>query len=204
VAFAFAGLGPGLFGKRPDGTVPLGRRVWFVPYHLLSAIAAQIGRIAGEAPADEIEPGLFLGRRLTSLDRQVGDGGFAAVLDLTSEFPEPDFLRAAMAYLCIPLLDNSAPTVAQLDRAMDFLARAPRPLLVHCAYGHGRSAVVICAWLLKSGLAHGPEEAEALVRRKRSKVSLSREQREAVKAWQEERNQSPEPIGGGLGEAPTW
>ncbi|MCD5364685.1 dual specificity protein phosphatase family protein, partial [Chromobacterium aquaticum] len=47
------------------------------------------------------------------------------------------------------------------------------PLLVHCALGLTRSAVVLLAWLVLSGRASSVEQARALLRQRRQRVELS-------------------------------
>ena len=77
------------------------------------------------------------------------------MLDVTAEFPETRALRD-VEYLLIPLLDGSAPSAHELSRAIEFIAGSARPLLVHCAHGHGRSAVMIAAWMLANNCRRQP------------------------------------------------
>lgn len=60
---------------------------------------------------------------------------------------------------------------------------AGRPVLVHCAHGHGRSATVLAAILIADGRAAGVAEAEALMQAQRPRVRLNRRQRAALLAW---------------------
>lgn len=48
-------------------------------------------------------------------------------------------------------------------------------MLVHCAQGHGRSAVVVAAWLLLKGRAQDPEEALIQIKAARPGVRLHEE-----------------------------
>lgn len=185
VAVGFALARPGVFLKRPDGRLhPLS---WLLhwPYHLLNLCLFTLIRCFGrEKPCDEIVDGVFLGRRLTHGDEALlARLAFRSTLDLTSEFTEHASLRLLPGYLCIPLLDTSAPSSEQLRKGVAFMADAPRPLLVHCAMGHGRSATFVAAHLLAQGLAGSVNEAEAQVRAHRPAVDLHDGQREALAAF---------------------
>lgn len=83
-----------------------------------------------------------------------------------------------MNYHSIPVLDTRAPTIGQLSEGADFIERKATDgtLYVHCALGHGRSALFVAAHLLRTGRARNAEEAVALVRQKRANIELSREQ----------------------------
>ena len=72
--------------------------------------------------------------------------------DLAPELPgtcAPDTL----AYRHVPMLDLVAPTREQLHAALEFIAAQPRDrtLLIHCALGLSRSALVAAAWLVQQG-----------------------------------------------------
>ncbi len=60
-----------------------------------------------------------------------------------------------------------------------------RPVLVHCAHGHGRSLVVMCAILVVNGLAGDFLEAYKIVKAARPKVRLNGRQHKALVQWQE-------------------
>ena len=77
------------------------------------------------------------------------------------------------------------PTPAELARAvaaLDELCPAG-PVLVHCALGYSRAAVVVAAWLLHRGLSATPEAAVARVRAARPQVVLSGGHRTALAAY---------------------
>ena len=61
----------------------------------------------------------------------------------------------------------SAPTLHQLDQAVEFSlneAADGRPVFIHCAHGHGRSATVMAACFLEGGMADSIEPAEAVMK----------------------------------------
>jgi protein tyrosine phosphatase (PTP) superfamily phosphohydrolase (DUF442 family) len=46
----------------------------------------------------------------------------------------------------VPMSGFSAPTFEQMDQALDIVASAPRPLLVHCQFGKDRTGFVVAAY----------------------------------------------------------
>lgn len=94
--------------------------------------------------------------------------------------------------LVVPLMLTffapAGPTVQQIDRGIKWALEqqsAGRPVLVHCAHGHGRSLVVMCAILVVSGQAGDFLEAYRLVKAQRPKVRLNGRQHCALVQWQE-------------------
>lgn len=70
------------------------------------------------------------------------------MLDVTCELP---LQLAPPAYLNLAVWDTHAPTPAQIDQGVQWAMQqraAGRPILVHCAHGHGRSATVLGAILI--------------------------------------------------------
>ncbi len=182
-ALAYAGVGPGLFGKRAEGTLRGANVLAMLPLHLTTWLSAALQRaLSNENPVDEIRPGLFLGRRLQAREaRLVGE---AAVVDLTCELGEVLDLRTGRPYLCLPTLDGTPPSQTQLDEAIEFMAaHRERGLFVHCALGHGRSATVVAAWLVEIEEAEELAEAEFHLRAARPGVHLHATQRAAAQQW---------------------
>jgi protein-tyrosine phosphatase len=58
-----------------------------------------------------------------------------------------------------------------------------RPVLVHCAHGHGRSTVVLCAFMVAEGMAPTFLDALAMVKTKRPKAKLNPRQVAALVEW---------------------
>ena len=107
-----------------------------------------------------------------------------AILDLTSEFAGVGSGWEGLAYATIPLLDTRDPTTAQIQAAVDFIiAHRDHQVLVHCALGHGRSATMVAAVLLRLGVAQDPDKAEELLREVRPGVRIHPGQRRALRAW---------------------
>ena len=120
-------------------------------------------------------PGVFVGRRLPLTDLPPGVG---VVVDLTSEFAAPSCVRTREGkYVCLPTLDGHAPSARALRALLDEVADNEGPLYVHCAAGHGRSAMLAATLLVRRGHAADVDEAMALMRKSRPAVRLMPAQR---------------------------
>lgn len=102
--------------------------------------------------------------------------GNVAVVDVTAELPAS---ARGLAYRCLPVWDTTAPTSAQLAGAAAWVREQRalgRAVLVHCAHGHGRSCVVLCALLVAAGVAADEHEAFAMVVAQRRLARLNAHQ----------------------------
>jgi predicted protein tyrosine phosphatase len=189
LAFAFSTKTPRVFQKRWDGRLPLFSWVMFGPYLAYMHLLLWAWRFLSREPAfAEVAPGLYLGRRLGWGEQKlVAPIEPLAVLDLTAEFAEPEFMREQGEYLSLPVLDTTAPTPQQFDKALAFIRdhARQRPVYVHCALGHGRSAAVVAAYLLAEKKFASLEEVCAFLRSQRFGVRLNRRQKKAVRHYLE-------------------
>jgi hypothetical protein len=186
LAVAYAGVGPKLLGKRADGSRWWWARLLFAPYLFLTRFSFAVYKLLGRhAAACEVVPNLFLGRRLTAKEAERFAG--AAVVDLAAEFSEARPLRRPGLYLSVPVLDAAAPTSEQFTLVVLWIAEhlPHRPVYVHCALGHGRSASVVIAYLLHSGRVNSVRDGLRHVRQLRPGVGLSSGQRERLRDWWE-------------------
>jgi protein-tyrosine phosphatase len=177
LAAAYAGLGPRVFGKRGDGRLsPL--MVWLLlPVLLLLWGLWHLSRLAGRC-CDEVAPGLWLGRR--AFVRELPPG-IVLVVDLTAEFSAPRGIREGRDYLALPTLDAAAPDESAFRAALDRVSGAAGPVYLHCAQGHGRSALLAAAVLLRRGIASDVRDAERILRRARPGVRLKPAQRRLLR-----------------------
>jgi protein-tyrosine phosphatase len=176
LALAYAGLGPGVFGKRADGTLAAWSVSLLLPYLLLVWAVWHAWRLFSREPvASEVAPGLWIGRR--PLPDEVPPG-VLVVVDLTTEFPELRGVCRGRDYLHLPMLDAAAGgDEAEFRELVAAVAHCKKPVLIHCALGHGRSALTAAAVLLERGLAKDAADAEAKVRAARPGVELKPSQR---------------------------
>lgn len=134
-----------------------------------------------QAAAAEVVPGLWLGRAPGRTDRHQLP---AATLDLTAEFSRPA-LVPQRSCRSVPLLDLVVPSPAELAQATAALDELcpTGPVLVHCALGYSRAAMVVAAWLLHRGFAATPEAAIARVRAARPQIVLAGRHSTALAAY---------------------
>jgi protein-tyrosine phosphatase len=185
LSFALVGLayllGRGeIFGKRETGRVPAWSLLLHAPYLVLTRgiwiLQQALGR---EDPANEVAPGVWVGRRPSPSDLPPECG---LVVDLTCEFPVHAGVARQVDYLGLPTLDGTAPSEASLRRVAE-LASDTRVVLFNCAAGHGRSATAAAALLLTRGTASSVEEAVGLMKAARPGIGLNRAQRAALRPF---------------------
>jgi protein-tyrosine phosphatase len=175
LAAAYAGLGPRVLGKRPDGRLAWWAVLLLLPYLLLTWAVWHLHRKLGrEDCCNEVAPGLWVGRR--PFVRELPPGT-SLVVDLTAEFPAPRGVRAGRTWLSVPTLDALVPGEQALREVVDKAAAWPGTVYIHCALGHGRSALTAAAVLMARGLAADARQAEAILRRARPGVRLNPAQR---------------------------
>lgn len=179
-AAAYAGLGPRLFGKRPDGTLHPVSVLGLLPFFGFTWLIWHVSRLAkGEEPYHQLVPGIWIGRRL--LHREYPEG-VEAVVDLTCEFQEPRLVRSRRIYRSFPVLDGGVPKpealVALVREILELAIRCK--VYIHCAEGHGRTGTVAAALLMARGDAPGAQEAVQLLRERRPTARMSNKQIDLV------------------------
>jgi protein-tyrosine phosphatase len=174
LAAAYAGLGPGVCGKRPDGRLAWWAVGLMLPYLLPNWLVWYVQRfLHRKHPCSEVAPGLWLGRRVYAMELPAGT---SLVVDLTAEFPEPRGVVRGRTYVCVPTLDALAPPEDVLRDLVRQVAGWPGTAYVHCALGHSRSALVAAAALIARGLAADADHATAVLRQVRPSVRLTEPQ----------------------------
>ncbi|SDY38894.1 phosphatase PAP2/dual specificity phosphatase family protein [Hymenobacter psychrophilus] len=181
VGLAYAGLGASVFQKH-DGRQRVAAQLLLAPYCLGAWISSRL-LTRRQAPAAEVLPGLWLGRAPGRPDWP--EPTYGAVLDLTAEFNLSSAARAR-PHQSVPLLDLVLPSQQELQRAVAALHELwpHRPVLVHCALGYSRSALVVAAWLLATGRAATPAEAVTHLRTARPQVHLTERHLAVLAAYQ--------------------
>jgi protein-tyrosine phosphatase len=179
-AAGYLGLGARVFGKRQDGTVPWWAALLNAPYLAFGWVSWQAVRLGPEETWNQIRPWLYLGRRPAPGELPEDS---TLVIDLTAEFPRDDRVLAGRSYLCLPTLDAHVPSLQALRSLIEQASQGERVLYVHCAYGHGRSALVAAALLLRRGEAASADDALAQLKERRPRVKLSAPQQALLRRY---------------------
>ncbi|AHG20279.1 hypothetical protein Z042_12040 [Chania multitudinisentens RB-25] len=179
VALAYGRLGVGALQKDHQGR--LTPAAWWILLPWRAGMRFSMRLYTRHLPAiSPLIDGVFLGIYPRTPPEQ------HAVLDLTSEFPRSHAL-CDVAYHCVPMLDLVNPDEATLSAAvyeLEQLRTTQGSVLVHCALGLSRSALVVAAWLLQRYPELAPTQAVAQVRKARPQVVFTPEHMELLEKWQ--------------------
>ncbi|MED5463479.1 MAG: dual specificity protein phosphatase family protein [Myxococcota bacterium] len=174
---SFLSVGPAIFNKSETGQIPPLRMFILAPWRWLYMCTVGLQRLRRREAATEVSPGLWLSRRLRPSELPAG---VRLVVDLCAESPRMEGLASEVDYLCLPTLDGCPPAREAFERLVASVNEHPGPVLIHCAHGHGRSATLMVAVLVRRGVVPDPETAYALLREKRPGVYLHSGQRRLV------------------------
>lgn len=178
VALAYGVLGVNALQKQDNGQLTQATWWLLLPWRLGMALSRQ--RYSRHLPeSNALSDGVYLGFYPQRPPAQ------HAVLDLTSEFPRSSATRT-VAYSCVPMLDLVNPCATDLQKAvyaLEQLRQAHGSVLVHCALGLSRSALVAAAWLLQHRPELTVEQAVAHVRNARPPVVFTPDHLELLKQW---------------------
>jgi predicted protein tyrosine phosphatase len=160
-------FGPAIY-RKTHGRLPLSARLILAPNMFGQYLSLLWYRRRCDAWS-EVIPGVWIGAQLSQQEALAAkQAGAAAVLDLTTEFSEPNAFRS-LAYFNIPVLDLTELSAGQLRAAVDVISRhaGAGAVYVHCKVGYSRSAAAVGAFLIASGRAANVEEALEILRRAR-------------------------------------
>ncbi len=183
VSLAYILNRPAIFRKRADGTIPVYIRWVFWPFLWATQLFNAIARSRDQVPAvQDIEPGLFLARRLFPSDiHTLKHHKICAILDVTAEFNSLNWtlLGEDIDYLNLPVLDHSIPSIAQVQRALNWIhthRKDGNSVVVHCALGRGRSVFLMAAYLLSQHPEKTPAGVIKLIKKVRKSAHLNKKQ----------------------------
>ena len=165
---------PGMFGKRENGSIGLLHLVLLFPFFLLTWSVWHLSRcIRRESCYHEISPGYYLGRR--PLEGELPEE-IMLVVDLTAEFAERRKIREEKDYLCLPILDAGVPCESDFEDLILKLLPRMEPMYIHCAEGHGRSAMVLATLIMCRENTGDVNQIESLIRSIRPGVHMKKAQ----------------------------
>jgi len=106
--------------------------------------------------------------------------GVRGILNLCAEFTDLHSIEAEQGFEVyhLPIEDEEAPDLAELDKALDWLDEAiylGKKVFIHCRHGIGRTGTVLNAYILRRGLGH--RRAWLKLRRLRSQPANFRQWR---------------------------
>ena len=180
VPLAWAGAAPGWVGlayivRKPAWLAKHHRaRVALLPFLLFARGVATLTQRLGLRERVEIIPGLWVG------GWPRGGAPELAQLDLTAELPRRG---EALRYVCVAMLDGAQADDEGYHTAVETALAWRRegiPVLIHCAYGHGRSVAVLIGVMVREGSAADWKDAHAKVLAVRPGARMTPGQREMV------------------------
>lgn len=175
----YAGLGPEIFRKRPDGTIPLWVKIIHFPFLLYSACVWRVTQtLSHENPYDRVEDDLIIGRRLRGKELPRGVVNF---VDLTAEFEDAKEIRQSTNYVSMPILDAGVPKTDTLDSVISQLS--PGMTYVHCAQGHGRTSLFTLALLARRGRIKSFDDGMTLLKQVRPGIGLNKTQEQFIRSY---------------------
>lgn len=189
VALAYTFDRPELLGKQADGRVSYLIAFFVLPVLLVQRCIWTIRcALSSERAADEVAPGLFVGRRVSGEQLPMA---VDFVLDLTSEFAEPPAVRERGIYRSIRTLDGlGPPRHADAVSVLREAAAHSGTLYVHCAFGHGRAVAAAAAIMVLRGHAADVDDAFDQIRAARPGIFPSWSHHAFVRRVTEEATQT--------------
>lgn len=177
IAVVYAARVPRALGKRPDGTLAWWAWLVWAPIFGYMRLLHEFARTLTREPvANEVAAGVWVGRRPRAHELPEG---IAIIVDLCAELAEAPGVADGRTYLAIPTLDATSPTPVQIARAVDAILATKGAAFIHCAFGHGRSATVAAALLVRRGEAT-LDDVEHKLRACRPRIGLNAHQRGAL------------------------
>jgi protein-tyrosine phosphatase len=173
-----------VFGKRADGTIGKFHMTALLPFLAFTWATWHLVRATTREPMiHSLTPELWLGRRLLATELPVD---VDHVVDLTAEFREA---VRARSYTSLPILDGGIPDQHELRSALDAVPRCGTTF-VHCAQGHGRTALFAACFLIdREGVDADTAIARVLAARPRARMRAS--QRSFVTEFAAQRRADP-------------
>jgi len=171
VSFAYWVQNPRLLGKQD---APWLSFIALLPYHLAAQGSARVAAKLMRQTQVALLPGLWVG------GWPYRGAAEHAQLDLTAELPRRG---TALRYACFPMLDGAPASeqhyLAALTQALLWRDEG-LPVLVHCAYGHGRSVAVCIGVLVVEGHFSHWQAAHQHVLRLRPHARMTAKQRQML------------------------
>jgi hypothetical protein len=185
-----------IIGKTSDGSIPWRAYILLCPYLLAYKYNVFLRRIvvSSEPVVTKIHDGWYLAGWLddvqhlrkaqsitgTSPSRKI------AIVDLTCELPRQANGPEVAAYLNIPTWDAKAILSDGIRKAVNFAIMHRQngcDIVVHCAFGHGRSTMILLASMVTFGIFKSWKEGETYIKSVRPRIGMSWDQKNGLDHW---------------------
>lgn len=185
IMLGYLGAGVSVWQKAPSGRLSPSAQIIFLPILL---VATPIRRYfcRSLSAADEIVNGLYIGHFPSQTVTH------KAVLDLSAEFSVAQKWTRTSTVYCFPLLDLKTPELPQLHRGvalLDTIYQQHGQVLVHCALGMSRSALIVAGWLLYRNSDMDVIQAIATIEQKHAPILLSEDHHQLLRHYKESLNE---------------
>jgi diacylglycerol kinase family enzyme/protein-tyrosine phosphatase len=187
VSYAYFTNSPGIFRKKRNGKIPFFIKLAFIPFLVIIHSYNKMARNLDKVPSiQRVNDKLFIGDRVTPSDAPVLiEKQINAVLDVTAEFESLNWAASLenITYLNIPVLDHAIPTEEDLLRAVIWIKNQQvhnGSVLVNCALGRGRSALVVAAFLLSRTKNNDVPDVLEDLKALRKTIRLNKRQRKLL------------------------
>lgn len=174
-------LGNPLLFRNPNGRMEEAVLVLLAPYLLAAWLNSRCWTRKHPEPS-EIVSGLYLSRLPSrSVIKKLQP------VTLVHGCAELPVMSCGQPVYGVPMLDLLAPEVVQIEQGVEAITAAQQTgnILVFCALGYSRSAVLIIASLIEQGHAATIDEAVDIVRKARPRLVLSALHRIRLEQWYE-------------------
>ena len=165
--------------------------------------SSKLGVAHGVNVADEVITDFWVGGRYADQiePSQRPPKNWSVTVDLTSEFPEA-CIENTVTYVNSPVWDGTPPSVEEVERCAvairdgwsgsDFQTATNGKggaVMIHCAHGRGRSCMIACAGLVKSGRCKDWKDAFEAVKKGRKVCKLNKGMRNRLDEWTKKHGQ---------------
>ncbi|WP_415893042.1 phosphatase PAP2/dual specificity phosphatase family protein [Neptuniibacter sp. PT8_73] len=175
VSIAYAGVGTAVF-QHDDNRMSIAAAIMLAPHLVGARVSAYLFSLK-RADQVEVIPNIWLGC-VPSFERR---DSMQAILNVTAEMspriPQTDKYRR------VPMLDLVTAEPEQFEKAvmeLDQLTKANKPVLIHCALGLSRSALVVAGWLLLTAKVQSVDDALEWVKQVRSGCVITESQKKLL------------------------
>jgi predicted protein tyrosine phosphatase len=144
----------------------------------------------------QVTPLLFVGSQFNARGKQrLEKNGITAVVNMRIEWDDAAHNLAFPHYLHLPTVDDTAPTVDDLETGIRFIRdsiQAGAKVYIHCGGGIGRAPTMAAAYLIAEGSSL--DQALAAIRKVRPFISITPPQMDLLRQFYERNEFIPLPV----------